>query len=244
MLNTIKAKLENNGTVTITFVGDSITQGTSHCTDDETYVAIFTECLKNDFPECKIVRYDGRAVGEVKPLDGYNEVLVQDGEKGRINVLRSGVGGNTVLRAINRFSDYTGVLPCGTRSDFVFTMFGINDSITAVAAKYVTDDVFKKQYAELIEKIKESEPQAQIIIMPATTNDFDITAHVKRTFELASEKNLPLIDTFALWCEHYDAGADNFGHGDWLKGGPDACHPMPKASKIMAEYIYNKFKEL
>ena len=242
MLNKIKSKIENGETVTITFVGDSITEGTANCTDEETFVAIFTECLAKDFPECKIVRYDGKAVGEVKPLDGYREVLVQDGKKGRINVLRSGVGGNTVLRALNRFSDYTGVLSSGTRSDFIFTMFGINDSITTVPAKYVTDDVFKKQYADLIEKLLESEPQAKLIIMPATTNDFDITAHVDRTFELAKEKGLALIDTFTLWSEHYDPSADNFGHGDWLKGGFDACHPMPKSSRIMAEYIYERFK--
>ena len=96
MLNKIKAKIENGETVTITFVGDSITQGTSHCTDDETYVAIFADCLKKEFPDTTIVRYDGKIQGEMDPLKCYIEVIVQEGNCGRINVLRSGVGGNTV----------------------------------------------------------------------------------------------------------------------------------------------------
>ena len=240
----VKEKLSNGDSVTFIFVGDSITQGTSHCTDDETYVAIFAKCLADEFKNASVYRYDGKAIGAAKPLNGYKEVLMQKGNCGRINVLRSGVGGSTVNWAMGRFSDYTGVLPCGTRSDYIFTMFGINDSITSVAEKYVTPDVFKTQYGTMFDKLAESEPQAKIIVMPATTNDFDITAHVKVTFELAREKNLLLIDTFKLWSEHYIEGAENFGHGDWLKGGTDACHPMPKASKIMAEYIYNEFKVL
>lgn len=244
MIDDIKIKINNNETVTLTFVGDSITEGTAHCTDDETFVAVFTKLLANEFPETNVVRYDGKVVGEIKPLDGYNEVVVQDGTKSRINVLRSGVGGNTVVRATNRFSDYTGVLPCGTHSDYIFLMFGINDSISTVEAKYVTDDVFKVQYSQLVDKIIDYEPQAKIIIMPATTNDFSIHDHVKRTFEMIEEKDLLCINTYKLWQDQYDVNAENFGHGDWLVGGVDACHPTPKASAIMAEYIFDCFKKL
>lgn len=244
MFDNISKKINNGQTVTLTFVGDSITEGTAHCTNDETFVAVFAKLMAESFPETQVVRYDGKVVGEIKPLDGYNEVLVQKGNKGRINVLRSGVGGNTIVRAMNRFNDYTGVLPCGTRSDYIFLMFGINDSITAVEAKYVTDDVFKIQYSQLVDKISESEPQAKIIVMPATTNDFSIHAHVKRTFEMIDEKDLLCIDTYKLWQDQYDETAENFGHGDWLVGGVDACHPTPKASAIMAEYIFEDFKKL
>lgn len=245
MFNKIKSKIEKGETVTLTFVGDSITQGTTgHSTSEETFVAYFTNCLAAEFADTKIVRYDGKVVGEVKPLDGYDEVLVQDGDNGRINVLRSGVGGNTVLRAMNRFSDYTGVLPCGTRSDFIFTMFGINDALMPDPKKYVTNDVFKVQYSEMLDKLMETEPQAELIVLTATTNGDSIREYVYRTYEIVKEKNLLMIDTYDLWTKHYDPKADNYGHGDWLFGHGDACHPMPKAAKIMAEYIYENFKGL
>ena len=244
MFDKISEKIENNENVTITFVGDSITEGTAHCSDEETFVAVFAKLMANEFPETKIVRYDGRVTGALKPLDGYNEVLVQSGNKGRINVLRSGVGGNTVVRAMKRFDDYTGVLPSGTRSDIIFLMFGINDALDCDPEKYVTSDVFKGQYSEMIDKVSENEPQAKIIMLPATTNGDSIDVHVAKTFEIIKEKNLPYIDTFRLWKEHYDPAKDNYGHGDWLVGNGDACHPTPKASAIMAEYIFNGFKNL
>lgn len=244
MIKNILTKINECETVTLTFVGDSITQGTAHCTNDETYVAVFAALMAKTFPETQVVRYDGKVLGELKPLDGYNEVLVQEGTKGRINVLRSGVGGNTIVRAMNRFDDYTGILPSGTRSDYIFLMFGINDALTPDPKKYVTDDVFKVQYADMIEKLKETEPQAEIIILPATTNGDSIDVHVARTFEIIKEKNLPFIDTFKLWKDHFKPDADHYGHGDWLVGNGDACHPTPKASAIMAEYIFNGFKEL
>lgn len=244
MTNKICYKLERNETITITFVGDSITQGTVHCSDDETFVAVFTNLIAKEFSETQVVRYDGIVRGAIKPLDGYNEVLVQSGTKGRINILRSGVGGNTVARAMNRFGDYTGILPCGERSDFIFLMFGINDALDCDPEKYVTPDVFKGQYSEMIDKVSETEPQAKIIILPATTNGDSIDVHVAKTFEIIKEKNLPFIDTFKLWKEHYSPDADNYGHGDWLVGNGDSCHPTPKASETMAEYIFDGFKNL
>lgn len=245
MINKIKEKIANGETVTLTFVGDSITQGTTrHSTKDETFVAYVTDLLAADFKDTKVVRYDGRVVSELEPLDGYEEILVQDGDKGRINVLRSGVGGNTIVRAMNRFSDYTGILPCGTRSDFIFTMFGINDALMPDPKKYVTNDVFKVQYSDMLDKLAKAEPQAEIIVLTATTNGDSIREYVYRTYEIVKEKDLPMIDTYDLWTKHYDPQADNFGHGDWLFGHGDACHPMPKAAKIMAEFIYDNFKRL
>ncbi len=245
MINKIKEKIANGETVTLTFVGDSITQGTTrHSTKDETFVAYVTDLLAADFKDTKVVRYDGRVVSELEPLDGYEEILVQDGDKGRINVLRSGVGGNTIVRAMNRFSDYTGILPCGTRSDFIFTMFGINDALMPDPKKYVTNDVFKVQYSDMLDKLAKAEPQAEIIVLTATTNGDSIREYVYRTYEIVKEKDLPMIDTYDLWTKHYDPQADNYGHGDWLFGHGDACHPMPKAAKIMAEFIYDNFKRL
>ena len=78
--------------------------------------------------------------------------------------------------------------------------------------------------------------------MTATTNDQCIDYHVALTYDLAKEENLSIIDLHLLWKNHYDKNANNFGHGDWLAPNcADACHPMPKATKVMAQTIFNNF---
>ena len=233
--------LYNNKTVTITFVGDSITYGMDYCRADETFVAVFTNLIAKKYSGAGVYRYDGKPKDEKSALLGYNEVLVQDGKEGRINVIRSGVGGNTVARALNRFHDYTGVLPSGTRSDFIITMFGINDALSPDSDKYVTADVFKDNYRKLINDLKNSEPQAEIILMTATTSPFSIAEYNKKTEELAKEYNLNLIDLYSLWNERYSEDAENFGYGDWLSGAGDPWHPTATGAYAMGEKIFYDF---
>lgn len=40
---------------------------------------------------------------------------------------------------------------------------------------------------------------------------------------------------------HYDETEPNFGQGDWLAGGYDACHPTPISARITTEYIFKEF---
>lgn len=239
-----KQKLTSGGELTFTFVGDSLTYGLDHCTPDETYVAHFAERVGEILPSAALYRYDGIPAGELDPLAKYEKVQMRVGACGKIHVLRSGVGGNTVLRAMNRFGDYTGILPSGTRSDFIFTLFGVNDALYKDPRKYVTPDVFAQHYKELLHRLGESEPQAQIILITASTNDQCIDAHVGQTVSVARELGLPLIDLNSLWNAHFDPSADNFGHGDWLSGGPDATHFTPKSAKISADFIFDRFSEI
>lgn len=227
--------------VTITFVGDSITYGMDFCNADETYVAVFTKLMADRYKDTAVYRYDGKVKDEQSALIGYDEVLIQNGNNGRINVIRSGVGGNTVQRALNRFGDYTGVLPCGTKSDFIFTMFGINDALKSDVNKYVSADVFKQNYKKLISDLKDSEPQTQIILMTATTSSETIDEHNKKTLELAKEHNLKAIDLYALWNNHYSPDAKNHGYGDWLADTGDPWHPTPVGAFAMGEKIFSEF---
>lgn len=238
----IDEHLSENGTITITFVGDSITHGLNFCTADETYVAVFASLLAKEFKNASVYRYDGVVVDEQSPLSHYDEVLVQDGKCGRINVIRSGVGGNTVARALKRFDDYTSLLPA-EKSDFIFTMFGINDALKSDVNKYVTPEVFKQKYNKLICDLKDSEPQAEIILMTATTSSETIDEHNKKTFELAKENNLSLIDLYELWNNHYKKDSPNFGYGDWLSDSGDPWHPSPIGAKNIAQFIYDVFFE-
>lgn len=233
------AMLAEKGHLTVDFVGDSITWGISHCAAEETYVAAFARMVAAQYPECSVYRYDGVMGGELDPIARYDEpFLVQAGTgTQRIDVIRCGIGGNTVRRALNRFGDYTGTLVNGRRADVTFFMFGINDALKSDPRKYVTPEQFGKDYRELLERFRAAEPSA-VIVMSATTNDQPIDEHVAETARVARAFGLPYIDHCAVWAAHFDPAAPHFGQGDWLSDTPgDACHPSPLGARVIARTI-------
>ncbi len=224
-------------TVTLDIVGDSITHGLNHCSADETYTAQFACMLAEKFTEASVNRYDGIVSSGEKPMayfDGPIEAAVRNGNK-HIDVIRNGIGGNTVRRAIERIGDFTGTLANGRTADVTFFMFGINDALKSDSKKYVTAEKFYEDYSELIEKFRKIEDSA-IVIMSATTNDQTIDAHVAETARLAAEYGFIYIDQHKVWDAHYDPAASNFGQGDWLSNedARDACHPSPLGAKMIA----------
>lgn len=233
--------LKKQGTATFTFIGDSITWGLNFCNNEQTYVACFARKMAEAFRNVGVIRYDGIAADEASPLIRYDAKVLSDGSEGTLHVIRSGVGGNTVLRALARKRDFTGILPSKTRSDYIFTMFGINDALRSDKSKYVSPAEFKENYRTLIDVLKRDTPNAEIFIMTATTNDQNINAHVAATHELIREEKLGIIDLNALWNAHYDKTSENFGHGDWLAN--DACHPTYEAAEAMANEIFEKITE-
>ncbi|MBQ6824468.1 MAG: SGNH/GDSL hydrolase family protein [Clostridia bacterium] len=239
-------KFKQNEDVTIEFVGDSITHGLNHCRPEETYVAKFAMLLAKRLKNYSVFRYDGVVLDEQSPMKGFDgPILVSYKENsGKIDVIKNGIGGNTVQRAINRMDDFTNILANGKAPDVIFMMFGINDALKSDPKKYVDAETYRSNYNRLIEEVQKRNPDAQIILMLATTNDQSIEEHVRRSQELAEEKGLPYIDLHRLWTEHYDAEADHFGHGDWLANNKDACHPTPKAAHIMAETILDEFLKM
>ena len=236
----IREILSAGGEVTFTFVGDSITYGWHYCTADETYVAVFASLLAKEFPYASVYRYDGIYESEAHPIHHYEKREVSRGECGKIHIIRSGVGGNTVARAAARFFNYTGELASGTRSDFVFIMLGINDSLKNDPEKYTDENTFEIRYRELLKRLQISEPQAEIILMSATANRGAIEGYIEKTHKICREEDLALIDTYALWASHYNEGAENFGHGDWLLPS-DRFHPTPASAKAMGEYVFSEF---
>lgn len=239
-------KLKNNEDITIQFVGDSITHGTNHCRIEETYVAQFTSLVARRFENYSVFRYDGVVADELSPMKCFDgPILVSYRENaGKIDVIKNGVGGNSVQRALNRIDDFTGILPNGSEPDVVFTMFGINDALKSNPQKYVTSEQFRINYKRLIDEIKSRNPDAFIIMMIATYNDQTIDEHCEKSRELANEEGIPYIDLHKLWKDHYREGAEHHGHGDWLANDTDACHPTPKAAYILAETIFEEFLEI
>ncbi|MBE6688306.1 MAG: hypothetical protein E7588_03390 [Ruminococcaceae bacterium] len=237
--------VKNGEHITLNFVGDSITLGTEHCRAEETYVAKFAVELSKHFYGHKVFRYDGICENGLLPMKYFDgPILVSDGASGRIDVIRNGIGGNTLTRAHNRIDDFTGILANGRKSDVTFMMFGINDALKPDPTRYTTPEQFEENYKKLIHDVKKRDPETAIVLMTATYNDWSVDGHCEATIRVARQYGLDLIDTHKLWTDHYSDDADNFGHGDWLAGGVDACHPTPLASEIMAKYVFGCFKKL
>ena len=228
--------LENQNVVTVDVVGDSVTHGLDHCTEEETYTAQFSKMIAEKFGYASVFRYDGIQGTGISPMKMFSApvcVSKGSGEK-RIDIIKNGIGGNTVRRAINRIGDFTGVLANGKSADITFFMFGINDALKSDPKKYVTPERFYDDYKELLTLFKKSE-KSEIVIMSATTNDQCIDEHVKAAERLAKENGLIYIDQNGVWNRHYDKNAEHFGQGDWLSDTPtDACHPSPKGAKAIA----------
>lgn len=245
MLNFV-AKFNKNEDITIDFVGDSVTNGLDHCCLEETYVAKFAALIARKFENYCVYRYDGVIDDALAPMKNFDgPILVSYKEKaGKIDIVKNGIGGNTIQRALNRIDDFTGVLANGKRPDVTFLMFGINDALKSDPEKYVTAEQFKSNYKMLISEVRKRNPDTFIIMLSATYNDQTIDEHCEKSKDLAREEDIPYIDLHELWLRHYNVKADNFGQGDWLANNRDACHPTPKAAHIMAEKICNGFLEI
>ena len=237
-------KIKCNDDITIEFVGDSITQGMNYCHAEETYAAKFAYLIAQKFENYSVSRYDGIISDEFSPMKCFDGPILVSYKENQaiIDIIKNGIGGNTVQRAMNRIDDFTGILANGKAPDVIFMMFGINDALKSDPKKYVTAEQFKTNYKALLDEVKKRNPDAFIIMLGATTNDQSIEAHCEKSKELAEEENIPYIDLHKLWSDHFDAKADRFGHGDWLCN--DACHPTPKSAYIMAQKILDEFLKL
>ena len=238
-----KKKFSSGEAVTMEFIGDSITWGLNHCTAEETFVACFARLFAKKF-DFKVVRYDGIVESEALPLAGFDEPIPVGGKENapEAAVIRNGVGGNTVRRAINRKQDFLRKMPNGKSADIVFLMFGINDALASDKSKFVTPDVFEKDYEELLSLFKEED--ALVVILSPTYNGvkYPLDEYAAVSKRMAEKHDLPFIDTHALWKDHYRKWRRRFGEGGWLsKSKTDACHFSPKGAKRTAEFIFDKF---
>lgn len=236
----LRALTQEKEIVTLDIVGDSVTQGTDHCTPEETYTAQLAQMIAAALPEISVYRYDGIVGDPMRAMARFDgPICVQQGSgKHRLDVIRNGIGGNTVRRAIRRMNDFIGMLANGQTADITAFQFGINDALRSDPSKYVTPEQFGEDYRELIHRVRTT-CETQILIVSATTNDQPIEAHVAETARVAAEVDARYLDLHAIWNSHFDPSAPNFGHGNWLSDTPgDACHPTPiGASVIAAAYL-------
>ncbi len=246
--NFFDSKISKASEVTVIAVGDSITWGLNHCTNEQTYCAELCRLFAQEYPDTEIERYDGFVTSEAEPLKYYEgPVSVQKGQKGKITIIRSGVGGNTVRRAINRADDFVSTAKTGKKPDIFLLMFGINDALRSDPNKYVPPEKFFEDYNELYDLITKTNPQAEIVFMTPTyfsqgkTRETSLDIYSDKVKILADQKKCLLIDTHKLWMDHLVLDSENNGQRDWLSNCQwDACHFSHVGSKATADFIFEK----
>lgn len=244
----IENRISKGENYLIIAVGDSITWGLNHCSEEETYCAELARLFAKSLPEANVVRYDGIVKEERRPLYGYSEPkTVQSGSKGTLTLVKCGVGGDTVQRAINRFDDYAGEFINGEKPDLFLLMFGINDALASDPDKYVSPERFYNNYAVLCDMLKNSNPNAEIVLMTPSYNDEGIGTqscldpYCEKAIELARKNGFQYIDMHKHWMEHLIVGSENYGQRDWLSGAEgDLCHFSQKGAADAAKYIFSE----
>lgn len=236
--------LSHGKDVTLDFVGDSITWGLNHCTAEETFVAHFARLFASRFPKYEVVRYDGIAESEALPISRFEGPIPVGGEgrKSLAVIVRNGVGGNTVRRAIARKENFLGAMPNGKVAEITFLMFGINDALACDKSKYVTPELFEKDYEELLDYL-ECVPTLPIVISPTYNGEkYPLEKYAAVSKRVALRRGLPYLDAHKLWSDHYRKGAPRFGQGDWLsESKTDACHFSPEGSYQTAKFLLDAF---
>ena len=247
-IDILEEKLNNGQNVTVMMVGDSITYGTYYCAADETYCACLTKMLADRFPEAEVIRYDGRVKGGLDPIDGYETpVTVQKGSKGRLTVVRSGVGGNTVRRVLNRSDDYTGKFINGEYPVAFFIMLGINDALKSDPSKFILPEKFYEDLKELHNLLRKTNPDAEIVYMTPTYGDEGdskescLDEYSDVVVKHAAETDSTLVDTHKLWMDHLIVGGENRGQGDWLDDDP--WHFSPVGSYETAKFVVDELNK-
>ena len=239
LLNEIANKIAKSDSYLIFSIGDSITEG-KNASDRKNldYTAQFAKKLGEQFSEKAIYRVDGIKNENTETVDYPNSArLIQKGtDSSKITVVRSGYGGNTAKRLIDRSSDFINKEINGETGNLFIICVGINDSLQNTPEKYVIPPKYKQYLNDLIDMIYESHPDADIILMTPTYVGYDgswLTMHVNAMKTLAKEREIALIDLNKLWMDHWVEGAGEYGQGDWLD--TDSCHPTDKGHEAIAD---------
>lgn len=246
--------MDNADSFSIFFVGDSITEGARASSDETTYVAYVAEGLAKKYENKRVVRYDGKrhptTDGALLPLLKYDgPIEIQRGNNGILSVIRSGIGGNTVQRLLNRKTDFIGKEIGGRTADLFIINVGINDALKCDPCKYVTSETFADNLNALIDEIEKGAPNADIILMTPSYNDTgdsnisNLDPYANKMRSIAKERQIPLIDLHKAWMDHLVIGTENYGQQDWLSGvAGDSCHPSDIGHKAIAQTILDCLK--
>lgn len=229
-MENIIQKMRESRNYLILSVGDSLTEGQRASGAENTYTAVFTRGLAQRFSDRTVVRIDGKRVES--RIDRFIRTVVQEQpeENGKITVVRSGYGGNTVQRLLNRREDFIAHPYEDTDADLFLISVGINDSIFWMEEKFVTPLQYKENLRTLLLLIRENHPNADVVFITPTCYAYGehgtniVGPYAAVMLALAEEEKVPCLDMHKIWTDHRLPGERNFGYGDWLYDG-DRAHP-------------------
>lgn len=247
----VYVKYLSGQSIVLETVGDSITWGLNHCTPEQTYTAELCKLLAKN-TSADIVRYDGIAPRNTGRLKGFERIEMRNNRADRkISVIRNGVGGDSVLRSLKRYEDFTGEITDGLRPDIITLLFGVNDALKNDPMKFVSENIFKVNLQLLIKTIYTYNPEAAVVLLTPSYNDDGMTEkscldkYAKKVKEVSVEFNIPVIDIHKKWMEHLITGSENNGQREWLSNVKwDMTHLSPIGSRVMAEHIFEGLKNL
>ncbi len=253
----IRKKMDLSQHFTIFVLGDSITEGARATNAENTYTAVFARGLASHYEKSDrtVIRYDGQRYpssdAELLPLKDYGTpTILHSGTDQTITVVRSGIGGNTVQRLLNRKADFIGKEIDGRTADLYIIMAGINDALSSDPKKFVLPEVYRSHLNILLDELKKGTPSADLILMTPTYNDKGeepisrLDPYADAMLAVAKERSVPVIDLHKMWMEHLEIGGENFGQGDWLSGvSGDKCHPGDIGHAVIGNAILSAFFE-
>ena len=243
LLAEIARKIAQSENYLIFTIGDSVTEGQGATelqpgTPDpnKSYTAMFAKKLGEKFGNKSVDRFDGEPYGETGAdrtiVYPNNPVSVQIGlGTGKITVARCGVGGDTTNKLLARKSDFIGKELNGQTGNLFIICIGINDSWPGGIQR----PTYKNRLNTLIDSIKESHPDADIILMTptyVTDNGNVLTGYAVAVKEVAEDRGVACIDLHQMFLDHKVEGAPFGGQGDWLS---DNCHPSDIGHEAIAD---------
>lgn len=243
MIPNTLAKLDRGENTTIMFIGDSVTYGYwATNIDDTCYVAEFCNLLKAKYPYATIIRVDGKTIdnSEDTNITIWNSTTVKTGTSGQIiTVVKSGVGGDTLLRLYRRANDF---LAYNNKTpDLSVIMVGINDSLSD-EKKHISVGEYERGYKALIQFIKRK-TKSEVVMSgshwslvtgndgtPNVTTTIDEYLYIAQ--KVANSEKIQYIDNYSMFKSQWI-----FGDYSWLY--TDKLHPSDLGHQKIAENIYN-----
>ena len=215
---------QKSETIKVITFGGTVTEGTSAKLD------LFYDCFQ----------YGTTNVNNVKETQTWWSILeriLTDWVEGDIEIISSGVAGNTIANGADRLEDDV----LSHSPDYVLVMFGMDDVLAGVEA-----DSFRGDLEKIVNRIKKEKVNVVLLTPPPISERMTInctmdelrqrqaylTGMVQAIRDLAKEKSLPLIDLYRYFSDNRLA-YDHLFEG-WL---PDAVAQSAMAPFIAGELL-------
>jgi lysophospholipase L1-like esterase len=243
------SKLAQGQGATILCVGDGVTVGYNATgTVSGGWVALLCQKLAAAFPTSSVVRYDPSSYGVTSdaPIPGWSAVGVQSGTFQTINVVNSGVTGDTCLRAIRRLGNFTAPSWYPPPDCYIVSLGAME--VASGNTQQATAADFESGLIGLLSLLRANGAEA-VVMTPATNvapvlgGVFDDFANAARAAAIATGSSL--VDVRQAFLDQYNPAFGNDGFGTWMNtGGGDHINPTDAGHAAIAAEVFKAFDVL